>query len=58
MNKTVVRVDYDNHPNEVAEKFQSALDQLGIDCKQLESSIDDTSLYYEISIMTGEIDEN
>lgn len=48
--KVIVRVDYDTHPEEVMERVQTALRQVGISCEMLEPERDDqTHLDWEIT---------
>lgn len=51
LKRVVVRVEYDDHGNQVADKFIEAVQKLGLKGKCLwteEKNLDDTHLDYEI----------
>ena len=46
-----ITINYDDHPEEITEKFQEALKKLGISCEMIDPENEDsTSLEYEISL--------
>ena len=50
MPEVIVRVNYDDQPNELADKFADALRGLGINVVILQPNTDDVWLDYKITI--------
>lgn len=44
-NTITIRVQYDNRPDEVADKFSEALEQFGITVKNISGDEDETQTY-------------